>query len=467
MLSEADKASLLLDKKYFIEKGSIKDASYFQWLSSKGTNFSCYDEYMNGLSEQDAINNKIENIRIIIYALQRPITFISLGDVFDKLGDLFRHYYTNENLYENGALSKTRCKVDEMHPLKWLITRQLSTVLWYVGEIIGDWYPLLRTHAIVKKTKAIFAVYITCAIFNLSKVALIVLHLSRSAGGLYNEDGAFDNVKSSRFYAKYFYIQMTIIYASFFYDVSVYVVLRKCVFHKHKQQYQQGFLKKFKNLSEYRILVSALVSAIFLPIISVAFFVKLYYQKKDYWALDFSFEESRIMITSVPYYMIFIDQILLVRFRDESTANSNNNSNTYYNSSNSINKSNTNRSKYQLSTMNSYSQNDTLRTDNINLFDYSNSYNYNYKNNVDNDNKYYNNNNNNNSYNNHNKSKHQVSNIKILNHNDTIKNDNNIIDYYNNENYINNNNFDYSPNTFNRNNNSIKHSNSYNSKQYY
>jgi len=315
MLSEADKAALLLDKPYFIENGA--HASYFEWLRSKGTNFTCYEQYMEGLSEQDIINDKIEKIRIVIYALQRPITFMyfywtmlvfiihkfnfkkpimrlilyhfilrSTGNVLDKLGDLFKHYYTNENLYEGTVLLKSRCKYDEMHPLKWLITRQICSILWYVGEIIGDWYPLLRTHAVVQKNKSIWAVYITCALFNFSKIALIIIHLDYSAGSLYNKDGAYDNVKSSRFYNKYSYIQLAIIYTSFFYDVAVYIVLKKCMFHK--EQYKQGFLKKFKNLSEYRMLVSAFVSAIFLPIISFSIIVKYYYQKKrGFYALDF------------------------------------------------------------------------------------------------------------------------------------------------------------------------------------
>jgi len=411
-----------------------------------------------------------------------------------------------------------------MSPIKWLVTRQVAIILWYTGEIIADWYPLLRTHAIVKRTKAIFAVYITCLLFNLSKVALIVIYLNYSAGNMFNKDGAFDNVKSSRFYAVYYVIQLIIIYSSFFYDLSVYFVLKKCVFQKNKKQYQQGFLKKFKNLSEYRVLISALISTIFLPIISVAFIIKFYYQKKDYWALDFSFEESRKMITSVPYFMIFIDQILLATYKEESSScNSNNitNSNTYYysSSSNSATKYISGKSKYGLNPMGSLNNSETLKNDNYNLLEYpknnifnnsnnnnnnnnnididiSNEYNKNNNYNTNsykNNNNYYNNNFNNTSFNNNNnnntsfsnntKSKRKVSDINIITHDEDISptktdDSNNIFNYYDDSlyyvnyksyNHINNNlkysnannNYNYNYNINNGNNNSN------NSKHYY
>ncbi|OUM57466.1 hypothetical protein PIROE2DRAFT_17551 [Piromyces sp. E2] len=416
MLSEKEKIALLLDKKYFIEKGT--NATYFQWMRSKGTNFTCYEQYMDSLSEQDILNNKIETVRIIIYALQRPITFISLGNVLDKLGDLYKYYFTNENLYDGDILLKTRCKNDEMSPMKWFITRQVCSVLWYVGEIIGDWYPLLRTHAILKRNKAILAVYITCGLFNLSKVALIMLHLGYSAGSLFNKDGAFDHVKSSRFYSTYSILQLIIIYTSFFYDIAVYIVLKKCIFYK--QQYDHGFLKKFKNLSEYRMLISAFVSAIFLPIISFTIILKIYYQKKrNFYELDFTFEETRMMVTNVQYYMIFIDQILLVRFKDESSASNsknNSNSNMYY-SSGSHNFSNNSKSKFHLSKMNSFSQSDTLKSDSNYMSEFSSTFNMS---------------------NNNSKSKYPYNNMNSLSRSEIIKNNNeNIIESQNEQEDIN------------------------------
>jgi len=62
------------ERKYFIETNRDQ-ATYFQWLRSKGTNFTCYIEYLNSLSEEDILNNKINSIRILIYAISRIFTF--------------------------------------------------------------------------------------------------------------------------------------------------------------------------------------------------------------------------------------------------------------------------------------------------------------------------------------------------------------------------------------------------------
>ena len=39
--------------------------------------------------------------------------------------------------------------------LVFILTRQICSILWYVGEITGDWYPLLRTSDVVKNSKSI------------------------------------------------------------------------------------------------------------------------------------------------------------------------------------------------------------------------------------------------------------------------------------------------------------------------
>jgi len=63
----------LRDRNKFIENGA--DAGFFEWLGSKGTNYSCYEEYLKGRTEQQMINVDISNIRTIVYALQCPFTF--------------------------------------------------------------------------------------------------------------------------------------------------------------------------------------------------------------------------------------------------------------------------------------------------------------------------------------------------------------------------------------------------------
>jgi len=227
------------------------------------------------------------------------------------------YYFSNE--YNKDGIT-THCKISvdnpERHPLRWLITRQIGCAFWFTGEMIADWYPLLRTRAVAREKKSIRWVYLTCIIFNCTKVALIVLHFTLPAKDLYNEDGVYDKTKVDLFYFKYWVIQLLIIYSSVTYEIVVYQVLKKSIFEQNYSQY--GFLKKFRTMSEYRMLLAAIISIIFLPIVSVTIIIKFfYYIKYSYHDLDFTFDEIRTVIANVPYYMIFIDQIMLIQSRKD------------------------------------------------------------------------------------------------------------------------------------------------------
>jgi len=359
------------ERKYFIENGA--SASYFQWLTSKGTNYTCYVNYMNSLDHEQSINNKIDFIRTIIYAIHKPIQFTffywtllifilhkfnfkkpvmkivlahfilrSLGDIVNKFGDLMPRYYANTPIMNSeGQIIGYQCKNDssspEMHPLRWFLTRQIGCILWCVGEMIADWYPLLRTRAVAKDQKCIWIVYVTCALFNLSKLSLIILHWTLSPTELYDEHGVYRKTKVDMFYFNYWIIHLVIIYASVIYDFSVYYVVRKSL--SQIKFNQISFLKKFKSISQYRILVSAGICVIFLPIVSVTIIIKFYYYfKYNYHNLEFSFDEIRQSINNVQYFMIFIDQILLLRTNEEKSQYSLNIRTSQFLSKNSNNK---------------------------------------------------------------------------------------------------------------------------------
>ncbi|ORX42565.1 hypothetical protein BCR36DRAFT_362353 [Piromyces finnis] len=341
------------ERQYFIESNRDQ-ATYFQWLRSKGTNFTCYIQYLNSLSEEDVINNKIESIRIAIYAISKIFTFnffywtllifiihrfsfkkpvmkiILLhflirgsGDVIDKLGEYFKHYYSNTPITdENGNVSyicQNNVYFTEMHPFRWFFTRQIGTVCWYFGEMIADWYPLIRTKA-VTKDRSIWYVYLSCALFNLAKLSLILFHFTLKPEKLYDVNGVFDGQVVNNFYNTYWVIQISIIYTSLIYDFTVFFVLKRKLNEMGQSEF--GFLKRFRNVSEFRILISIIISIVFLPICSVSIILKFYYRnKKGYQNLEFSFEDIRTMIANVQYYMIFIDQILLLHLKNESSIN--------------------------------------------------------------------------------------------------------------------------------------------------
>jgi len=62
------------DRSLFIENG--RKAGFFEWITSKGTNYTCYQEYINSLTPESIVDKKIEIIRVIIYAIQKPFTFL-------------------------------------------------------------------------------------------------------------------------------------------------------------------------------------------------------------------------------------------------------------------------------------------------------------------------------------------------------------------------------------------------------
>ncbi|ORY43196.1 hypothetical protein LY90DRAFT_671768 [Neocallimastix californiae] len=402
----------------YTEKNFIdprEDNTLFQWIFSKGTNYSCYNEYLSTLKDEDLINNRIDVIRTIIYSIHTPLQFTffywtlllfilhkfnfkkpvmkivlihfilrSTGDVLDKLGNLWSYYFANQyKEIKNGDDTiylwegcQYRSFQTEMHPMKWFVTRQLGVLFWFTGEIAADWYPLVRTRAVARDQKSIRLVYWACGIFNITKITIIVYHWCFSPAKLYDKNGVYNKELVNEFYVYYWIIHLLIIYASVFYDVAVFHVLKKCVFKTVKVK--SGFLKKFQTISEYRIFISAGINIIFLPIVSVTIVLKLiYYYYKGYHNLNFSFDEIRQSIANVQYFMIFIDQILLLRSKKEATKNMSINAlaklnGNYFNnksSSNSIFQYNSAKSNL-LNYNPDESQNDLLKSYNSNHHDF-------------------------------------------------------------------------------------------------
>jgi len=395
--------------------------SYWDWLFSKGTNSSCYNEYITSLTDEQKVDNTIEVVRTIIYAFACPLKFTffywsillfilhkfnfnkpvlkiilyhfifrCIGDILDKLGNLMPRYYANVTIEDpvTGEPQFVECQIgidmSEKHPLKWLVTRQLAVVFWFTGEIFADWYPLLRTRAVAREAKSIWLVYITCIIFNLSKISMMVHHFTLSPTKLYKSDGAFDGERITDFYYTYWIIHLIIIYASVIYDFAVFYVLKKNVFGV---QSEIGFLKKFRSMSEFRISISVIICIVFLPLISTTIILKYYFMHKGLKNLNFSFDEIRQLIANVQYFMIFIDQILLIISKEEYQHNSSYNTNQPYPSgyyysgkSNLSNNSGNNNSNNNNGLNNSSNNNNLFKSPSIN--------NHTFNNNSVNDNKY-------------------------------------------------------------------------------
>jgi len=60
----------------FIENGA--KASYFQWLTSKGTNYTCYLQYLEktkNITEEAKINSILDTIRVVASTITQPFQF--------------------------------------------------------------------------------------------------------------------------------------------------------------------------------------------------------------------------------------------------------------------------------------------------------------------------------------------------------------------------------------------------------
>jgi len=73
MLTEDALQEANLQRKYFIEDRS--NATFFQWITSLGTNFTCYLNYLDNLDEEARIEVKIDTIRAILYAIHQPLWY--------------------------------------------------------------------------------------------------------------------------------------------------------------------------------------------------------------------------------------------------------------------------------------------------------------------------------------------------------------------------------------------------------
>jgi len=75
MLTSEDLDKINRYRKYFIENNGTQ-ASYWDWITSMGTNITCYEQYLNITNHEDDLNDTIERIRVIIYSIHEPIKFL-------------------------------------------------------------------------------------------------------------------------------------------------------------------------------------------------------------------------------------------------------------------------------------------------------------------------------------------------------------------------------------------------------
>jgi len=202
----------------------------------------------------------------------------------------------------------------------WLISNAIAHIFWLTGEMVGDWYPLLRTKAVVNDTKKMYPVYITCILFNLTKVFGMISFFIDYPIDLRK----MDKEKNIGIYDIYIFniwwwsAVCAINVMSCLYDTSVIIALRSCLFNqlkKYKINKVNPMFENFKQISEYRIIISMLAAFLFLPFaVMFTSFVVYEYKNKAYNKLiksDTEIEQFRNIVLNFNYTLMYIDQILL------------------------------------------------------------------------------------------------------------------------------------------------------------
>jgi len=201
----------------------------------------------------------------------------------------------------------------------------LANIFWCCGEIIGDWYPLIRTRAIINHKKKIRIVYVTCAFYNLTKICSILYNFYEISILLSNPDE--HQIMENDL--KRWTVMASIQIGSFLYDLSVILCLKQNLFDQlnHcRSSLKNTFTEKFKRISEFRIFLSMAATLTFLPIILIfIFFIfKSIEANKSSLLSTETIENIRRVVIDINFNLIYIDQILLKYYASNNNNNNNN-----------------------------------------------------------------------------------------------------------------------------------------------
>jgi len=241
----------------------------------------------------------------------------------------------------------------------WLYSYGVASIFWYFSEIIGDWYPLLRTTAIIKNKGKLKMVFITCFLYNFIKIIQMFNYLTyvpfRKGYNIpLEEKNYLHDIDEREFKFKQWINVAGQQIFSLLYDLAVIRAFKKNIFNNinniknDDSSNENRFLYKFKIISEYRIYLSMIITVIGIPFIfgftSVVVYVNFRndINTKDQNSIDDSRADFlRRIILNLNYNLMYIDQILL-RFFVEQNINIRKNYNSSSNTTNSSNPTNHN-----------------------------------------------------------------------------------------------------------------------------
>ncbi|OUM60688.1 hypothetical protein PIROE2DRAFT_63005 [Piromyces sp. E2] len=251
---------------------------------------------------------------------KRPVIIILLLYWFlQSSGDLLQSYLNYFDVEEY----KRQNLFWPFNNTNWYVINSVAFLVWVSGEIIADWYPLLRTKAILNNKKNIKPIYTVCIVYNLVKVLHILSNFIFKPETFVIKKGKQSNEYLLMNKIIWWSLVVLVQVVSFCYDVLVMITLKNSLFDKIKRlkSGSNSFLEKFKQISEFRIFISLIISIIFLPfaVFQVYLYIGWYSDVKNTKAgsernwgnITDQVEYIRILILRFTYSSMYIDQILL------------------------------------------------------------------------------------------------------------------------------------------------------------
>jgi len=241
---------------------------------------------------------------------KRPVILILISYCFfQATGSLLQKYmnYIDKDKYKD---------YDYPYSLfNWYLTNAVAHLVWLTGEIIGDWYSYLRTKALIQNKRKLKPVLITCIIYNIIKVIHISMDFIVTPKSFEKVDGKPNGRLLMNKIIWYIFIAISQI-VNFIYDLTVILALKNSLFNKLEtfKYKSNNFLEKFKQISEFRIFISIIISIFFFPypIFQIINYSRRYlHPELKTPSFTDKIENLRSVGLRFTYTFMYIDQILL------------------------------------------------------------------------------------------------------------------------------------------------------------
>ncbi|KAG4098342.1 hypothetical protein H8356DRAFT_1672853 [Neocallimastix lanati (nom. inval.)] len=182
-----------------------------------------------------------------------------------------------------------------------------ALVFWYCGEIVGDFYLLSRTSPFIlspfKNIRLVLS-YITYILLCIGKISICIFHFFYPYQKILRHGSEYYN----KYWDAYWNFQLAISFFSLVYDIIIYFTMKVDFFDKdlYSEIEENKAWKKYRKMSRIRIKYVAIISAFTFILVVTS---KLKYTK-NHFPTNF-LEYYRSMFVTMPYVMMYIDQILI------------------------------------------------------------------------------------------------------------------------------------------------------------